>query len=299
MNLNQLSFIVVVFAAIFSSCGGGNSYTPLPFSEGSQEAIDNELIIKHLVAQGIEAQHTESGIYYVIETPGEGEHPTEQSTLTAHYTGTTLDGKKFDSSLDKGQPMSFKLGGMIQGWKECIPILKKGGKGTFYIPSGLAYGQRGYPGLIPPNAPLKFEVELIDFKDQEAEDEKLITAYLAANELEYERTPDGIYYKMEVEGEGEHPTASSTVKCHYTGTFLDGTKFDSSYDYPGEQPIEFSLQRVIPGWTKGIPLLKPGGKATLIIPSGIAYGSFGNPRGNPPIPPNTVLKFEVELVEIK
>jgi len=75
-----------------------------------------------------------------------------------------LNGQKFDSSYDRGQPLEFGLNQVIPGWQQAIPLLQKGGKGTFYIPSGLAYGTRGAGGAIPPNAVLIFEVELIDFK---------------------------------------------------------------------------------------------------------------------------------------
>ena len=72
-----------------------------------------------------------------------------------------LDGKVFDSSVDRGQPLNFALGQVISGWQEAIKLLNVGGKGTFIIPSHLAYGAKGYPGLIKPNTVLKFDVELL------------------------------------------------------------------------------------------------------------------------------------------
>ena len=117
----------------------------------------------YLESEGITAQSTESGLRYVIEKIGNGQKPQPGEKVTVHYTGTLLDGTKFDSSLDRGEPFSFNVGqGMvIRGWDEGIPLLSIGGKGTLYIPSTLAYGSRGAGPTIKPNSNLKFDVELI------------------------------------------------------------------------------------------------------------------------------------------
>lgn len=104
--------------------------------------------------------------------------------------------------------------------------------------------------------------------------------------------PSGLMYKVITPGTGKSPKATDRVKTHYRGTFADGRQFDSSYDRG--QPAEFAVNRVIPGWTEGLQLMKEGGKWELYIPSDLAYGA----RGNRGIPPNTALKFEVELIEV-
>ena len=108
-------------------------------------------------------------------------------------------------------------------------------------------------------------------------------------------TASGLQYKIAVAGEGKSPKATDTVLVHYKGTLLDGTEFDSSYKR--KEPITFPLNRVIPGWTEGLQLLKEGGKATLYIPSKLAYGERGTPGG--PIGPNETLIFEVELLKVQ
>ena len=100
-----------------------------------------------------------------IEDLAEGEGPAaaNKQTVQVHYTGWLTDGTKFDSSLDRNQTFTFTLGTrqVIQGWDEGVLGMKKGGKRRLTVPGHMAYGSRGYPGLIPPNATLVFEVELI------------------------------------------------------------------------------------------------------------------------------------------
>ena len=107
-------------------------------------------------------------------------------------------------------------------------------------------------------------------------------------------TDSGIQYEIMTAVEGEKPSATDTVKVHYKGTFLNGDTFDSSYDR-GE-PAVFPLNRVIRGWTEGVQLMSVGAKYKFTIPSDLAYGPTGNP---PRIPGNSVLQFEIELLEIQ
>ena len=147
----------------------------------------------------------------------------------------------------------------------------------------------------------KFDAEKVFVQVQaEAAAKELLAKEAALEELAkltegYTETPSGLFYKMNQEGNGEKPQASQTVKVHYTGSLTDGTVFDSSVERG--QPIEFPIGvgRVIPGWDEGIALLSVGGKATLIIPSQLAYGAKG---AGGVIPPIATLIFEVELIEI-
>ena len=112
------------------------------------------------------AQQTESGLVYIIENKGEGVRPVSGTNLSVHYTGKFMDGTKFDSSVDRGQPMDFqyKVQSMIPGFEEGLAMLGKGGKGIFIIPYFDAYGPQGRPGAIPPYSDLVFELEIVDMK---------------------------------------------------------------------------------------------------------------------------------------
>lgn len=110
------------------------------------------------------AKVTASGLRYTTQKEGTGKSPRAIDTVKVHYTGKFLDGKIFDSSVQRGQPIEFPLNGVIPGWTEGLQLMKEGGKFTFYIPYQLAYGEQGYPGAIPPKSDLIFEVELIQVK---------------------------------------------------------------------------------------------------------------------------------------
>jgi FKBP-type peptidyl-prolyl cis-trans isomerase len=134
-------------------------------AKGEEQLKDDiEIIEQYLADNNITAQSTESGLRYVIDVEGSGDNPEPGDNVRVHYTGMLLDGTKFDSSLDRNEPLEFAIGRMqvIPGWDEGIALLKPGGKGTLYIPSPLAYGERGAGGAIAPNSVLKFDVELVE-----------------------------------------------------------------------------------------------------------------------------------------
>ena len=116
-----------------------------------------------VVRKKLKMQKTASGLEYADVVEGTGATPKAGQTVVVHYTGWLTDGKKFDSSRDRGEPFRFTLGKgqVIKGWDEGLSTMKVGGRRTLLLPPDLAYGSRGAGGVIPPNATLKFDVELI------------------------------------------------------------------------------------------------------------------------------------------
>lgn len=131
----------------------------------SQEAAEKnakegaEFLEKNKAAAGVKT--TESGLQYIVEKEGTGATPKKDDVVKVHYKGTLTNGEQFDSSIERGQPAEFPVGGVIPGWTEALQLMKVGGKAKLFIPPQLAYGPSGRPG-IPPNSVLVFEVELID-----------------------------------------------------------------------------------------------------------------------------------------
>ena len=219
---------------------------------------------------------------------GDGPEAQAGQSVTVHYTGWLFDanapeqrGLKFDSSKDRDEPFEFDLGAgmVIRGWDEGVQGMKVGGKRILTISPELGYGARGAGGVIPPNATLVFEVELLP---------QPVLAPLEATDV--------------VVGDGAEAKAGQAVSVHYTGWLFDadapqqrGRKFDSSKDRG--QPFRFHLGAgmVIRGWDDGVQGMKVGGTRVLVIPPHLGYG----PRGaGGVIPPNATLVFEVDLLGV-
>jgi len=107
---------------------------------------------------------TPSGLQYEVITLGTGAKPTLESNVEVNYEGKTIDGKVFDSTYKTGEPATFALNQVIPGWAEAVALMNKGAKYEFLLPPSIAYGARGAGNMIPPNAPLFFEIELVDIK---------------------------------------------------------------------------------------------------------------------------------------
>ncbi len=299
--MKQISFLLLVAIISLASCNSQKTVSVPNLDKLSQQTQDDVKKIQEYIKTNKlkNVQATESGLHYIVTEEGTGDNPSIDDQVTVHYKGYLLDGSVFDSSFDRGQPATFPLKGVVKGWQEGIPKFKPGGKGQLFIPSEIAYGSQAKGNKIPANSVLVFDIELKEIvkvlspAEQLKIDEEKIEAFVKEKGLKnVQKTESGIRYIIEKEGTGANPTIDDKVKVHYKGTLLDGSEFDSSY--ARNQPAEFPLKGVVKGWQEGIPLIKTGGKGKLIIPSGLAYGS----RGRPSIPANSVLIFDVELLDI-
>ncbi len=150
MKLTLKISIAIILSILAVSCNK---------DEKSQDEIDNEIILKYISDNNLDMKAHYSGIYYNIAKAGTGGSPNIYSDVSVLYKGYLTDGTVFDQATTA---VSFSLSGLIEGWKYAIPMLQKGGKGTFIIPSSLGYGSRA-AGSIPANSVLIFEITLVDF----------------------------------------------------------------------------------------------------------------------------------------
>jgi FKBP-type peptidyl-prolyl cis-trans isomerase len=294
--------IGLVLLAGFWSCNN-NPTTVVPVNVQLEQDIAT--IDQYLKDNGITAVEDTTGIRYVIHTLGTGVSPTLTSCIRMSYTGWLLsDGTQFDTNAN----LKYPLIGFIKGWRYAFQHLPQGSKATLYIPSYYGYGASEVTG-IPANSILMFDVELFDvyaynstggycYNDplllpelQLQKDVALIDDYLTTNNINAQTDPSGLRYTIEALGTGSQPTSSNCIKAKYTGKLLSsGTLFDSN-DLGFRSPLKW----LINGWQVGLALLPKGTKATLYIPSGMAYGPTGSGSR---IPPNANLIYEIELVDV-
>lgn len=268
-------------------------------------AADDATITKYLAANAITtAQKQASGLYYApTATNASAAMATVGKTVSVLYTGRLLDGTVFDATSQRNNvPVSFVLGNskVLPGLQEGISLMHLGDKATLLLPSALAYGPSGNSSInVPANAVVRFEVELVDLNFA-LTDAAIITKYVADNSItSAQKQASGLYFAPTATNPtGVQATAGKMVSVLYTGRLLNGTVFDASSQH-NNVPISFVLGRrqVIAGWDEGIALMRKGEKATLLIPSALAYGPTG--AGNGAIPANAVLRFEVELVDVQ
>ncbi len=247
---------------------------------------------------------TDSGLQYRVIDSGDGKTPAPTDIVTVHYAGRLIDGSEFDSSYKRGEPAQFPVNRVIPGWVEAIQLMQVGDKWELTIPADLAYGPEGAGDVIPGDATLVFDVELLGVRTEEearADAEAQLEAfknqnaeYLAQNAKQdgVTVTESGLQYRVIEEGEGKAPSETSDVTVHYAGKLINGAEFDSSYKRG--QPAQFPLNRVIRGWTEGLQLMKEGSKYEFFIPYDIAYGE----NGSRSIPPYATLIFTVELISV-
>jgi FKBP-type peptidyl-prolyl cis-trans isomerase FkpA len=255
---------------------------------------------------GTGEKKTPGGVEYIVHKSGSGAQLKLGDTVLMNISQRLNDSVLAESRKVLGAPVPVLIAKSMEKYDlmEGLALLKEGDSATFIIP---------FDSLPEPRPPfgkkgdkLKVTFAVVgkySAATQKAADEKEIKEYIDKNKLTTTTTPEGVYVNVKQEGTGAQPKEGDTVYVHYTGKLMNGKTFDSSLDTtltPGRkvEPIKFPIGRgfVIKGWDAGISALKKGAKATLLIPSTLAYGLQGSP---PAIPSNSVLLFDVELVDVK
>jgi FKBP-type peptidyl-prolyl cis-trans isomerase len=275
---------------------------------------EQETLSKFLADNKITTAPQTSGLYYIEQVAGKGIGIDSGCQVIYNVKISMLDGKQVFGQ----DSMKFIYGKRpdMSGFLEGIKMMKKGGQARLILPSQLAFGERGYRE-IPPYTTIIYDVKVVDVKskadyekaqalEKKKKDEKKEKAkkseagelqkYLKDNKITTKPTASGLYYIEKVKGTGPQIHAGSKVSVQYTGTLLNGKKFDSSRDHGGKPfDVEVGKGNVIKGWDEGLLHMSKGSRATLICPSKIAYGE--QEMGS--IPAFSSLVFDIEVVDVK
>ena len=291
---------------------------------GLAQTPDTLSIEGYLAAKQLSATTTKEGVAIVVDKEGTGALPNMGDYVQLRYVGKLLTGQTFDES-PADEPFVFQLGyrQVIQGWDIAVAQLKVGSRARLFIPANLAYGSSGIEGVIPANAPLMFEVEVLSVLTVEAydaymraleekerlafekkmatqfeTDKKAINDYAITKKWKVQRSPSGLSYIITKPGKGTNAKAGNTVTVHYEGMLLNEKVFDSS---KGRAPFSFVLGegKAIAGWEEGLGYFNKGSEGYLLIPSKYAYGATPLDDGKVQVPAFSVLIFKIQVVDIK
>lgn len=286
---NILVLLLALSLTLFSGCGGNDAPPAVTFEE--QLAIDIEIIDDYLSDNEINAEIHESGIRYVIRDQGSGETPEVGSEVMVRYESFLVDGTAVGAdtigfSLMLEEPI-------ISAWLLMVPTIEEGGKIDIYSPSGYLFGTQGNGSGIGPNTIIFYEIEVIAVVNDDEErftlEGEIIDEFLTESDISFETHSSGIRYTVITEGTGDSPDPNNSVLVVYEGSLLTGAVFDRS-----DVGRTFNISGLINAWQIMLPTMKEGGKIKFYAPSKFCYGTSGNDL----ISPNTVLTFEIELVDI-
>jgi len=268
----------LLFAALLTGClDASNSSDCVPVDERA-------FLAEYAQQEGV--VELESGLLYRVIEEGDGEIPKENEVVFVNFTLSLITGETF---AETGDLTFFTLNNdVLAGIREALTIMKEGSTYELVLPPELAYGNRPPAGTpIRCGAVLVVEITLDSF----LRDVDTFLSENAARE-EVNVTDSGLQYRVIEEGDGDSPNEASSVRIRYRGELTNGIVFDQT---TGNNTVTFGVSGLIAGFTEGLLLMSEGSKYELFIPPNLGYGNQA--QGNV-IPANSVLVFEVELVEV-
>ena len=270
------------------------------------DAPGAEYFDEHLPWDGSKdtVQTTESGLQYIVLSSGDetGTSPGPTDKAKHHFEiRKPSTGARLDSSFSNPRPETMEVGTLLPGWAEALQLMRPGDDWLVYLPSELAFGERGTQGgPIGPNEDIVLRLNLIETVVPEVSDSAAWDKYTPWNSdlEEVRKTDSGLEYIILEEGDNSKPspTTANRVEVYYEGRIAEGgAVFDSSY--ARGEPIEFGVTQVIKGWTEALQLMHPGDRWLVYLPADIAYGDSPRPGGI--IKPGDDLIFEVQLMDVR
>jgi FKBP-type peptidyl-prolyl cis-trans isomerase len=280
---------------------------------------EKNIIDNYIREKNITVMPNDSGIYIMEVSKGKGKSPKQGEYASVHYKVFKLTGEQLFSTYERGEPIDFEFGNRFEnpGFQIVVGTMGVGGKTNAVVPSRMAFGPQGAGQVVPPYTPLYYEIELVGIMSKDQFDKKqadkdakalseqkskqkdemaILDQYLKDNNIAQKPSPSGLIIIESVKGTGPKTEVGKKVKVHYTGTLLNGKKFDSSVDRG--KPFEFVLGKgqVIKGWDEAIATMTVGTKARLIVPSKLGYGERGAGKN---IPPYSTLIFDIEVLGVE
>ena len=277
------SYIVALFSVLvlFSSCK--KEYEGI-------ESVDKTKILDYIQKNNLQnvIEH-EDGFYYQIVQQGTGDFLTNSDFVLYEFDVKSLDNAVYQEVSPVGNNGTYV--GYVSAPSAFRPVMlkvKRGAKVKLIIPSYLAFGKNGN-GNIPSNEVIVTNLHVFSEATQAELDDKKIVAFLASKNITATKHSSGVYYQVITPGTGTDVIDEfSSLVVKYSGRFLDGTQFDANESYTT------TLNGVIPGWGKVIPLFKKGAKVRIFIPSTLGYGASGNSG----IPANSQLDFNIDIINV-
>ena len=277
----------------------------------------------YLQENNLTTQTTPEGIRYSFTEKGKGETAKTGRFVKLKYRATLPDGTEFDKSPE-GEPFVFEVGyrQVIRGLDRGIQLFPEGSKGTLYLPAKLAFGEKGKGKSVPPNSPVIYDIEVLQVMDYDAYDEymreleesekeeylrqeqiqldldkRIIQNYANVNKLKIRELPSGVAFAVTKRGKGPKVLSKSLVRFNYEGYLPNGNFFDGE----GRREFKFWMGRgmAIDGIEQAMHYFQEGAEGLILIPSKFAYGQRGIEEADTLIPENSVLIFDVKILEVK